>query len=150
MHRRLDFDWRGWICLPSCLFHLLVLATHSRPFLPFESLSLSPCSQMVLARRFNKGLLSALRTSSLSIPASRRLGLPSAASACVSPRRTISSTPAKLDPNIMSEYSDGVGAWGAWQVEPSKFTQLVVNSMRTLYVHTTSLPILTNALSHIA
>lgn len=34
----------------------------------------------------------------------------------------------------MAEYADGVGAWGAWQVEPSKFTQLVVNSMRTLYV----------------
>ncbi|KAH6606175.1 hypothetical protein Trco_005328 [Trichoderma cornu-damae] len=33
----------------------------------------------------------------------------------------------------MSEYFDGVGAWGAWQVEPSKFTQLVVDSMRTLY-----------------
>ncbi|UKZ76162.1 hypothetical protein TrVFT333_003858 [Trichoderma virens FT-333] len=33
----------------------------------------------------------------------------------------------------MAEYADGVGAWGAWQVEPSKFTQLVVNSMRTLY-----------------
>lgn len=34
----------------------------------------------------------------------------------------------------MAEYLDGVGAWGAWQVEPSKFTQLVVDSMRTLYV----------------
>lgn len=36
----------------------------------------------------------------------------------------------------MAEYLDGVGAWGAWQVEPSKFTQLVVDSMRTLYVST--------------
>jgi hypothetical protein len=36
----------------------------------------------------------------------------------------------------MSEYSDGVGAWGAWQVGPSKFTQQVVDAMRTLYVVT--------------
>ncbi|KAK5995696.1 Protein NIF3-like protein [Cladobotryum mycophilum] len=34
---------------------------------------------------------------------------------------------------MSSEMSDGVGAWGAWQVEKSKFTQLVVDSMRTLY-----------------
>ncbi|KAL7963953.1 NGG1p interacting factor 3 [Trichoderma sp. SZMC 28014] len=33
----------------------------------------------------------------------------------------------------MTDYSDGVGAWGAWQAEPSKFTQQVVNAMRTLY-----------------
>ncbi|KAL7951276.1 NGG1p interacting factor 3 [Trichoderma barbatum] len=33
----------------------------------------------------------------------------------------------------MAEYADGVGAWGAWQIRPSKFTQLVVDSMKTLY-----------------
>jgi hypothetical protein len=27
---------------------------------------------------------------------------------------------------------DGPGAWGAWQVQTSKFTQLVVEAMRTL------------------
>jgi hypothetical protein len=36
----------------------------------------------------------------------------------------------------MTDYSDGVGAWGAWQAEPSKFTQQVVDAMRTLYVDT--------------
>lgn len=27
------------------------------------------------------------------------------------------------------------GAWGAWQAQPSKFTQAVVDAMRTLYVY---------------
>lgn len=87
---------------------------------------------MLLTRRLDRGLLSALRSaSSRPIPALRRLGL---CAARPLPGRTNSTSSKRLDSSIMSEYADGVGAWGAWQVEPSKFTQLVVNSMRTLYV----------------
>jgi hypothetical protein len=93
---------------------------------------------MLLARRLDRGLSSALRSASCRpVPALRRLGF-SAARACPSLRHNISistsSSAKRPDSGAMAEYADGVGAWGAWQVEPSKFTQLVVNSMRTLYV----------------
>ncbi|KAL6811644.1 NGG1p interacting factor 3 [Trichoderma camerunense] len=91
---------------------------------------------MLLAKRLDRGLSSsALRSTSFcrpSVSGLSRLGFFAARSL---PRHTISTSSSnrRPDSSAMAEYADGVGAWGAWQVEPSKFTQLVVNSMRTLY-----------------
>ncbi|KAM0254520.1 hypothetical protein ACHAQJ_006740 [Trichoderma viride] len=98
---------------------------------------------MILARHLNKVLSSTLRTASprssasssplalISAPTSQHLG--GRTFAAPLSRRTISNSSKNLDNNIMSEYSDGVGAWGAWQIGPSKFTQQVVDAMKTLY-----------------
>lgn len=102
---------------------------------------------MVLARLLRNRLL---RTASPRLASSQLASLPIAVSqqrssailSTIRPlsRRPISTTSKNLDNNIMTDYSDGVGAWGAWQAEPSKFTQQVVNAMRTLYVGTGSSP----------
>lgn len=99
---------------------------------------------MVLARLFRNSLSPALRTASPRLASSQLARLPIAASQQHSSvilsttgalsRRTISTTSKNLDNNTMTDYSDGVGAWGAWQAGPSKFTQQVVDAMRTLYV----------------
>ncbi|GFP55027.1 protein NIF3 homolog [Trichoderma asperellum] len=98
---------------------------------------------MVLARLLRNSLSPALRTASprfassqlasLQIAVPRQHSSVIASSTSPPSRRTISTTRKNLDNNIMTDYSDGVGAWGAWQAEPSKFTQQVVDAMRTLY-----------------
>lgn len=105
---------------------------------------------MILARLFRNSPSPALRTAPLRLASSQLASLRIAASqqhsSVILPstrplsRRIISTTSKNLDNNTMTDYSDGVGAWGAWQAEPSRFTQQVVTAMRTLYVDTGSLP----------
>lgn len=101
---------------------------------------------MVLERLLRNNTSSALRTAFPRLAFSQLAPVPIAVSKQHSrlivsstrplSRRTISTTSKNLDNNTMTDYSDGVGAWGAWQAEPSRFTQQVVNAMRTLYVDT--------------
>jgi hypothetical protein len=47
-------------------------------------------------------------------------------------RDSSTSTPGAPTQDQQPRSMDGVGAWGAWQVEPAGFTKLVVESMRML------------------
>ncbi|KAL7814828.1 NGG1p interacting factor 3 [Trichoderma gracile] len=94
---------------------------------------------MLLARHpLNRGLPSALRAAASLRPGSSR-PIRGGSPLLLRPllRQGISTTSRRFNDDKssgnMAEYLDGVGAWGAWQVEPSKFTQLVVDSMRSLY-----------------
>lgn len=123
------------------IYYLHIWNLDSASFIIFFSLlrvlSIRILTSMLLVRRLDRGLSSsALRSTSFcrpSVSGLSRLGFFAARSL---PRHTISTSTSnrRPDSSAMAEYADGVGAWGAWQVEPSKFTQLVVNSMRTLYV----------------
>lgn len=140
-----------------CINPLIVLFSSSSSPPPSSSSSSSSTYPiiarlaMVLARLLRNSLSPALRTASprfassqlasLQIAVPRQHSSVIASSTSPPSRRTISTTRKNLDNNIMTDYSDGVGAWGAWQAEPSKFTQQVVDAMRTLYVDTSVIAI---------
>ena len=60
---------------------------------------------------------------------SPRLTRPYCGSSC---RDSPTSTPGAPSRDQQPRSMDGVGAWGAWQVEPAGFTKLVVESMKKL------------------
>ena len=60
---------------------------------------------------------------------SPRLTRPYCGSSCRDPP---TSTPGAPSQGRQPRRMDGVGAWGAWQVEPAGFTKLVVESMKKL------------------
>lgn len=62
-----------------------------------------------------------------------RIGSPAATRAfCITQKRPFSSS---LDTRFPVDMDGkGQGAWGAWNVEPSKFTRVVADSMKKLYV----------------